>query len=381
MARFALAVVLLGVGACAILSEREPASAPLAAVSAKRIPGGQVAITVEPRTKRSGVREYPGEEPAEQDALSFFEMALELLDEDDLYSAVQFLAFAQVARPDLAEICVVLADVYHRLNWVQEAAELLPCLHSARDSYAWVVPLMERIARSAKYQAGFERAESEHFVASYPARRASAKQIIALLDRLERTRLSIAARTGLSTKRPVSIVIYDRGDYQRALGLPDWVAGAYDRKIHLPLETFEEEEEYVDRALGHEYVHALLREHTRRRIPSWLGEGLANILADVRVPEDSLIESLGQAEQLPDLQTLSFGFGALEHDDVYLAYQQSYWMTHDLIEEHGWPSVGTLVGDLRESRDEEFGAVFARVYGESPGEYLERWYERALALD
>ncbi len=381
MARFALAILLLGVAACAILWEPEPAPVPLAAVSAKRIPGGQISITVEPRTKRSGVRKPPGEEPPEQDALSFFETALEFLDEDDLYSAVQFLAFAQVARPDLSEICVILADAYHRLNWVQEAAELLPCLHSARGSYAWVTPLMRRIARSAKYEAGFERAESEHFIASYPTRRASAEQMIDLLDRLERTRLTIAARTGLSSKRPVSIVVYERGDYQRALGLPDWVAGAYGKKIHLPLETFEKAEDYVDRALGHEYVHALLGEHTRRRLPSWLGEGLANLLADVSIPEAPLIESLRQAEPLPDLEALSSGFNDLEHDDVILAYQQSYWMAHDLIEEHGWPSLGTLIRDLRERRHVDFDAIFARVYEESPGEYLERWYDRALPVD
>jgi hypothetical protein len=176
-------------------------------------------------------------------------------------------------------------------------------------------------------------------------------------------------------------VIYERGDYERALGLPDWTGGAFVKKIHLPLEAFESEEETVDRALGHEYVHALLRERTRRHIPSWLGEGLANLLADARNPEGSLTELLRQTESPPDLEILSSDFADLMGEDAHWAYLQSYWITHDLIEEHGWPSMATLIRDLRERRHEDFDAVFASVYGASPAEYLERCYERAVAVD
>ena len=56
-------------------------------------------------------------------------------------------------------------------------------------------------------------------------------------------------------------------------------------------------------------------------------------------------------------------------------------MTRDLIEEHGWPSLRTLIRDLRKRRHADFDVVFASVYGESPAEYLDRWYQRAVALD
>jgi len=316
-----------------------------------------------------------------EQVLGFVRTARGMLEEGDYYSAVGFLAFAHEARPDLVEICVVLAETYHQLNWTQEAAELLPCLWSASGTSERALGLIARIERSVDFEPGFELAESDHFVASYPGWDASSEAITSLLDLLERTRRSIEARTGLATTRPIPVVIYERRKFARALGVPTWAAGVFDMKIHVPFEIFEPLDRSLEYVLKHEYVHALLWEHGGSQLPRWLDEGLASYLADFPYEQNDFLELLEPLDELFDLSTLSGSFRGLPAQDVSLAYLQSYWMTHDLVEEDGWKRMRALLNELNGDRSRGFDAAFANTYGESPGEYLERWYEGFLPAE
>ena len=82
---------------------------------------------------------------------------------------------------------------------------------------------------------------------------------------------------------PQAVILYrDRG-YFRMLETPDWVAGFFDGKIHVPLDQAGGASEMFLALLSHELAHAFLQEVGAHRAPAWLQEGLAQYVEGRRV--------------------------------------------------------------------------------------------------
>jgi hypothetical protein len=53
-------------------------------------------------------------------------------------------------------------------------------------------------------------------------------------------------------------------------------------------------------------------------------------------------------------------------------------MLRNLVKEAGWGAIGDLLRDLHGNRELRFEEAFTDLYGESPAEYLDRWYDAAF---
>jgi hypothetical protein len=173
--------------------------------------------------------------------------------------------------------------------------------------------------------------------------------------------------------------LYEAVDFGEAAGAPDWARGVFDGKIRISIEFLEEDPlEFVE-ALRHEYMHAALRECTGSRVPAWMQEGLANLVTERRYPARVLRQHLRASEDLFSIEMLSRSFGSLGREAAPLAYLQSYWMTRDLVDRHGFEAVEALIADLEADPRREFDESFRATFGEWPEVYLERWYDDFLA--
>lgn len=74
-----------------------------------------------------------------------------------------------------------------------------------------------------------------------------------------------------------SAVLYRNSEYQGIDPRPDWVGAVFDGKIRVPVGMMHHRNIYRP-MLFHELTHAFVRAMTRAKIPTWLNEGIAQVI-------------------------------------------------------------------------------------------------------
>ena len=292
--------------------------------------------------------------------------------------ALPYLSALHELDPDHVGVCWLLASSYDRLSLLREAVELLPCLERAGpDQYRRVRPLIDALRRSGLHEVEFQQAVSDHFMASHAPGGLGAASVGRVLDVLERGRADIESRTGLVARRRITVVVYEEGQFGDSTAAPHWAKGFFDGKIRAPVEQLASDAYRFDQMLVHEYVHAVLHERGGARIPAWVHEGLANLLARVDFDPRALDAQVRRHEAL-GLDELTRGFHGLDSELVGLAYLQSYFMVRDLTHERGSAPWLALLDALERDPRLDFHDAFVEFMEETPYEYLSRWSEDRL---
>ena len=124
------------------------------------------------------------------------------------------------------------------------------------------------------------------------------------------------------------------------------------------------EEQELDRALRHEYVHAFIAELSGFKCPAWLDEGVAQILEGPANPvlAPALREWIAENNSIP-LDSLEHGFTTLEDDMVPAAYAESLFVTKSLIRKKGFASIVDYLKNLRAGMSSR--SAFRVAFGQS----------------
>jgi hypothetical protein len=309
------------------------------------------------------------------DRRGLFRRGRALFQAGELARALPYLSALNELDPDHVGVCWMLASSYDRLSLTREAVALLPCLESTdREHYERVRSLIESLLRSGLHEIEFRQAVSDSFMASYDPRGSGAETVGRILDVLERGRASIERRTGLKARRRIAVVIYEEGQFGESTGAPHWAKGFFDGKIRAPIADAERYPDRFDTMLVHEYAHALLHEKGGARIPAWVHEGLANLLARQDLDARALRARLEQEPPL-GLDALTPSFRELPEELVGLAYLQSYWMMRDLTNERGFAPWLALLDGLERDPALSFDAAFHATHDEWPDRFLDRWVD------
>ncbi len=133
MRRFALWVVILCVLAAAWFAV--VAGDPTPQSSDARLERVRVAREARQRRSReeSLVPRLPAPDPglSRSEGMERYRQGVGLLEAGDFWDAAPHLSAAHEAMPEDEASCIVLADLFYRLNLVKNAIELLPCLTRA----------------------------------------------------------------------------------------------------------------------------------------------------------------------------------------------------------------------------------------------------------
>src|SRR5437867_863413 len=202
-------------------------------------------------------------------------------------------------------------------------------------------------------------------VAAVHAGRVDADARRAVLAALETARRRVVAQLGDAGPEPVSVVLYERGQFSDVTGSHAWVNGLFDGRIRLPLGPALPARGELARLLTHEYAHAVIHHRARGRAPRWLQEGLAQVL-EGRAADPALAASGGL--------TLS-GLEALVTDPdprwAHAGYELALFVVADLLDRGGMESMRALLARL--GAGETIADAAPRVYGWRLAELESQW--------
>ncbi len=213
---------------------------------------------------------------------------------------------------------------------------------------AWRVRMRAR----AEFTRAHARRTDQQITTLWPDRLVDARRIDELTQSAHDAMVEVAALTQTSVRQHLVVVVYrSLEELRRATCAPSWSGGIFDGVLHLDAATVNRPG--FARTVRHEATHAQLR-MMRRRIPTWLNEGLAQDM-----------EGSPRAQALAAWRRMSernywIPFASLEGElisiddptDAALAYHQSLAM-YLYLRERGGPTAVRAAFTRIEARQPE----------------------------
>ncbi len=168
---------------------------------------------------------------------------------------------------------------------------------------------LERARRSKAVEDALTSQLSAHFEVLHDAQSAVLASLV--LRELEEAQRVVTAEIQATPPSPVRVVLLSAEEFRETTGASAWVAGLYDGRIRLPVRGVRDRAALLARA-RHEYVHAALA-GLGRRAPSWLHEGLAQVV-EQRARADAVARL--RRSGAPDFATLSRAFSTTSGEAV-----------------------------------------------------------------
>jgi tetratricopeptide (TPR) repeat protein len=180
----------------------------------------------------------------------------------------------------------------------------------------------------------------------------------------------IAKTLGSSPAAPITVILYTQQQFHDITGAPEWSDGGFDGQIRIPLRGAMQKLPEFDRVLIHELTHAMLKSIAPRNVPAWLNEGLAMYFEGYDGARAE--RRLAAARVFVPLAALRTTFIGLDTMQAAVAYEESAFVTHALLQRIGSPGLATLLQDLDagqtiEQAVERFGFTLAGFESELAG--------------
>jgi hypothetical protein len=170
---------------------------------------------------------------------------------------------------------------------------------------------------------------------------------------LEELYFSIGRELNHYPPEKVTAILYTKEQFNENISIPDWAGAIFDGKIKLPAGGIKNRSNKLKEVLAHEYTHAVIFSKlnslkVNSNCPTWLNEGLAQILSAKEEPGKETIAFIVRNNFLPDLLTLESSFLKMSARDAKIAYIISTLFTQDIIKTFTINSVNTFLDRLSE---------------------------------
>ncbi len=247
----------------------------------------------------------------------------------------------------------------YRLEDLEEALREIELAVKLGSGNAKYQQLSDNIKKEARVEKDFKVIESPRFVVKFDHSQGYPLAVEALkMAELAHQHLSL--NFGLFPKERVTIILYFRPDFEMVTNGPSWSGAIYNGKIRIPVNRQNFSSQTLAKVIFHEYTHAVLHQYSRRGIPTWFNEGLAQVVEGIR------LKDIEDGSRLADLSSLEGSFLAFDKDRANLAYKTSAAAIHYIIRQHGPRAIEELVQSFAEVKvpDEAFKEVLGLSYND-----------------
>ena len=270
-------------------------------------------------------------------------------------SAQESLQRALVLSPSLTAASLLLGDIHHRNNELNDAMRVFEKALTYAPEDKALLTRLERVREEATLHRDFFQSQGAHFTVLFegPSDEELSRKV---LDVLESAYWKVGTALLTFPERIIPVVLYTEQQFRDITRSPGWAAAAYDGRIRVPVRGALKNPEELERVLTHEFTHALVQSLAPRGVPTWLNEGLA-VAFEPNGPAWSDTQ-LGSSTFRMPLDRLAKGFEKLSGGQARMAYAQSGAAVRALLEQAGAPAMVALLQDI--GRGDDFDAAFER---------------------
>ncbi|MBI4463792.1 MAG: hypothetical protein HY647_03710 [Acidobacteria bacterium] len=267
--------------------------------------------------------------------------------------ALDHLLLAHSINPNSADVLTLLGNAYYFSDGPQRALRYWEQAHAIRPD----ARLEERI-RQAKQEEqveeGFVQAQSGHFVLNWEGSQISDSFSRQILTTLEQYYRELEVALDFAPREPVAVILYASQQFADITQAPGWVGALNDGKVRVPVQGLSSMTAELGRVLKHELVHSFVHEVAEGRCPTWLNEGLAQLLSGENLARlgPGLTQLYASSRQIP-LRQLEGSFMGLASPVASLAYAESLAAVQMIQDQYGAYQLPPLLKILGQGKSME----------------------------
>lgn len=191
--------------------------------------------------------------------------------------ATSELERATALKPDSAELLGLLGMARYNADRTADAiAAWKQSLALAPD--ANVQRLLHKAEKELEIEEKLKSKDSRHFTLHYEGERTSAELQQQILAGLENGYQDIARQLGYEPAENIVVILYTQKEFVDITEAPTWASALNDGKLRIPIGGISAVDPELERVLRHEMTHSFLHWLARGRCPTWLNEGLAQLM-------------------------------------------------------------------------------------------------------
>ena len=302
-----------------------------------------------------------------EEAIKYFERA-RTFDDNDALAANQAAVLLQLRRyadaQNAAQQAIQLGPrngaAYAMLAYSQYSlGRMKDALASIKKAYelqpdGQIKELLDKIERESKAEGGFSEQNSSHFSLRYEGGAAPPLLRGQILDTLEFHYNQLVSELDYAPREPIAVILYTDQQYFNVTRAPAWTGALNDGKLRIPISGLTEVNSDLSRTLKHELAHSFINSVTRGRAPTWLNEGIAQLVEpQTSAPNGSRLAALYATNRNIPLNELEDSFIKFSSNEASVAYAQSLVSAEYIREQYGMSSLNLILKRIGEGQSTE----------------------------
>jgi tetratricopeptide (TPR) repeat protein len=220
------------------------------------------------------------------------------------------------------------------------------------------------------------RRQSAHFILHYQGDATSPdlqQQLLATLDDGYR---DLASQLGYEPSEKIIVILYTQKEFVDITEAPSWAGAINDGKLRIPIGGVTVMNSQLERILKHELTHSFLRSIAGGRCPTWLNEGVAELM-EPRSSSSyaSRLSALFRERKAIPFSALEGSYTRFSDIQAQVAYAESLSGVEYLRDRYGMGEVLRMLRNIGSGAEPEMAlrqrtGMDYSAFGQRVGEYL-----------
>ena len=268
------------------------------------------------------------------DAASFAERAVRL-------APANAAAFAMLGYADLQ-----MDKLKAAVKALKRSIELQPD--------AGVEDMLARAQREVQAESTFAEEATSHFKLRFEGGQAAPELRRQILEILEIDFNDLVRALNFSPRESIYVILYTDKQFFDVTQAPSWSGALFDGKLRLPINGVKVVDTEFARVLKHELTHSFIAQLSRGKCPTWLHEGVAQIM-EPRSASGSARDLAGLyiAQKNMPLNQLEGSFAGFSAEQAGLAYLESLLSVEYIRDTYGMGDVALILKRIGEGQSTE----------------------------
>ena len=280
-------------------------------------------------------------------------------------NAVQALPYARRA----ARSAPNSPDAYTMLGYAQFASD-----HTKEAVASWkrslelrpdsaVQNLLAKAQLEQTVETDFSQGESIHFTLHYEGRQTSEAFRSQIIAALESDYDDLVRDLGSPPRDNILVTLYTEQAFFDVTHAPSWTGAINDGKLRIPVSGLNSMTTDLAHVLKHELAHSFITQLSGGRCPSWLHEGIAQLLEPRNLNEGHQLSLLFQSHSNIPLNALEGGFMNLSGIQAHVAYAESLAAVSYINDSYGLSDIQRILQRIGQGNSAE-AALRATIHSD-----------------